>query len=214
MQRRWSGTLAVVILAALLYRGAYHEQYGQVQSVAFWTLGGRIDQFVLGMLAYRMRSAIQSRHAFAASVFVAFALFWWHFDQLGGFYRSPRYPSTGKIWIYLPAIEGLAYAALIAWYDTSFKHSTGPTSRFLAMIGTVSYSIYLLHFFIVFRLSNWLASHVALGNLHVAIASSIPAFLVMVPIAWASYRWIETPFLRLRSDYVVGVIPPAATSSN
>lgn len=98
----------------------------------------------------------------------------------------------------MPTIEGSAYASLIAWYDTSFKHSTGIISRFIALIGIYSYSIYLLHFFVVLKMANAVNDHVVeLTNIHLTILFSILCFLLMVPIVFISYRFIESPFLAL-----------------
>ena len=103
----------------------------------------------------------------------------------------------------MPTMEGLAYGLLIAWYDNSFRHSTGGFSRFVARIGTYSYSIYLLHFFVVFEVAEAVHRHVIdLSNLHLALLFALLCFPVMVPIGYLSYRFIETPFLRFRTRYL------------
>ena len=113
----------------------------------------------------------------------------------------------------MPTIEGLVYALVIAWYDNSFEHSAGRVSHFIAIIGTYSYSIYLLHFFIVFRLSNVINKHIVdLSNIHVAMLFSIFCFLLMVPIGYISYRFIESPFLRFRTIYIVADKPDISPS--
>ena len=117
---------------------------------SYWTIIGRVDQFILGIMAFQFRKVICRRHFIAILVLFLFALFYRYFDSLGGFYMNPSYPSPSPIWIYMPFIEGLAYAMLIGWYDNSFSHSTGKLSRFIALIGTASYSIYLIHFFYCF----------------------------------------------------------------
>jgi peptidoglycan/LPS O-acetylase OafA/YrhL len=103
----------------------------------------------------------------------------------------------------MPTIEGIAYAIAITWYDNSFKHSTGKVSLFIAYIGTYSYSIYLLHFFVVFRFSNIINRNIVhLSNIYLTIIFSILCFFLMIPIGYTSYRFIELPFLKFRTRYI------------
>jgi hypothetical protein len=72
--------------------GAYVKA-GEVQSLAYWTIIGRIDQFALGMLAFQLRSYATKRHGFVAFYLTSFLLFYWYFDAQGGFMAAPSYPS-------------------------------------------------------------------------------------------------------------------------
>lgn len=109
----------------------------------------------------------------------------------------------------MPAIEGLCYSLLIAWYDTSFTPSTKGLSGWIGHIGAYSYSIYLLHFFVVFRMGRFIERHImAVDDYYVALAWSALGFALMLPVGWASFRFIERPFLRLRKRYTV--VAPAA----
>lgn len=138
--------LALIVLAILI-RLALYAWKGEIQSLGYWTIIGRVDQFALGMIAYRLRSIIAHRHTIAIGVATAFSLFYWYFDSSGGFYQSPAYPSPRAIWIFLPTIEAVAYGTFICWYDTSFTFPPHPVSRFIGQMGEFSYSIYLFHFF-------------------------------------------------------------------
>lgn len=201
---KWRYSLLLVLGLPLVMRFFLWQEIGQIQSLSYWTIIGRIDQFLLGILAFKFRKNVANKHTIVILVLFIFACFYWYFDSIRGFYKSPSYPSPSSIWIYMPTIEGFAYALLIAWYDNSFKHSTGKISRFVALIGTYSYSIYLLHFFIVFRMANAINSHIVeLSNIHIAMLFSFLCFLVMVPIGHISYNLIEKPFLRFRTKYIV-----------
>lgn len=204
LTRKWRYSLLVVLAAAVLLRTLLYLEIGQIQKLSYWTIVGRIDQFMLGILAFQVRKVVAHKHFLVLGALVLFASFYWYFDAQGGFFKSPSYPSPSTIWIYLPTLEGLAYGLLIAWYDNSFSHSTGRVSRFVAMVGTYSYSIYLLHIFFVFEVANFINRHVMdLSNIHVALAFSVVCFLLMVPIGYLSYRFIETPFLKFRTRYIV-----------
>jgi len=201
---KWRYSLLLVILIALIIRTILYHQLGQIQVLSYWTIIGRIDQFVFGILAFQFRKYIYKKHFLMLCSFILFAIFYWYFDSQGGFYKSPSYPSPSPIWIYMPTVEGLFYAILIAWYDNSFKHSTGRVSRFIALIGTYSYSIYLLHFFIVFRISHAIDIYIVnLSNIYLSILFSLFSFLLMVPIGYISYKFIELPFLKFRTIYII-----------
>ena len=193
--------LAIICLAIFARIGFYHWR-GEAQTVAYWTIGGRIDQFMLGMLAFHYRTVFQGRHAFAVFNLIAFAGFYTIFNMMGGFYQTISYPSPSVIWITLTTVEGLAFAMAIAWYDCSFNHSSGPLSKFLGRLGEYSYSIYLLHFFIVFRASNFIHTQIMdLSNFYIACLWSLPCFILMVAPGYLSFRFIEAPFLKFRKKY-------------
>lgn len=204
-QARWKYALVVALACAVLLRVLIHQEIGQVQSLSYYTIIGRIDQFLLGMLAFEFSKYLRGRHAFICCAVMLFAVFYWYFDKLGGYYTNGGYPSATPIWIYMPTIEGLVYASIIGWYDTSFKHSTGAISKWVASIGTYSYSIYLLHFFVVWEVANVINWYVCdLSNINTAILFANMSFLLMVPLGYAGYRVIETPALAYRTRYIRG----------
>lgn len=203
LSRKSKYSLIIILYAAILIRALLHIELGQIQTLAYWTIVGRIDQFLLGIIAYQFRHLITKRHVFVIFSLFLFAVFYWYFDSQGGFFESPSYPSPSMIWILMPAVEGFAYALAISWYDNSFSHSNGKISRFVAMIGSYSYSIYLTHYFIVFNLSGLINKYlVSLSNIYVAILFSFISFFVMIPIGYLSYRFVESPFLKFRIRYI------------
>ena len=196
--------LFLILGVALCARLMMYQKIGQIHTLSYWTIVGRIDQFLLGIAAYYFREHIRGRHLLALLVFMGFAAFYRYFDLQGGFMENPSYPSPSSLWIYLPTMEGLAYAFLIAWYDQSFRHSSGPISRFVAAIGTYSYSIYLLHFFVVFKLAHAINDHlIVIDNFYRAWWVSTLSFCVMIPLGYISYRFFESWFLRYRTRYLV-----------
>ena len=194
-----------IVAGAVAVRTLLHSQVGEIQSLAYWTLLGRIDQFALGMVAYHLRFLTSRRHGLALAVFAAFSLVYWSFDAQGGFYLNPSYPSPSRWWIVLPTIEGAAFGFAIAWYDSSFVLPTTGFSRLLGRIGDYSYSMYLLHFFFVFGAARFVNENLAdLSNFYVACAWALVAFLCMLPLCHLSFSVLEAPFLRLRKPYIAG----------
>lgn len=205
MLRRSILWLVGVLLVALCMRGLIHHQYGEVQSFAYFTLFGRIDQFVLGMMAWPLRRYFAEQHLLAIVTAIAFTLFYWYFDTIGGFRQNPSYPSPDMLWIVLPTIEGVAYAILVAWYDNSFVPSARGVSGFVGRIGEYSYSIYLLHVFFTLGIIAFLQeSGAPIQNFYICLAWSLFFFLLMMIPGYMSYRFIESPFLRLRKPYLTG----------
>jgi peptidoglycan/LPS O-acetylase OafA/YrhL len=202
-----------VILAAIALRSLIYHESGQIQSLAYWTIIGRVDQFALGMLVFQFRTYFAHRHVVAVSTMIGFCAFYWFLDLRGGPFEVPE-----PVWIFLPTVEGAAYAIGIAWYDSSFSHSTTGISRAIGRIGEYSYSIYLLHVFVVFKVARFLHEQVLVSNFYVACVLSFASFVLILPIAYLSFRFIEAPFLKLRRPYVItknkiqGTQPPPAQS--
>lgn len=201
--RRSSWGLLGLLMVPLGWRCGYYLLNGEVHSLAYWTIFGRLDQFILGILLFKHRELMRGRNLVAAGVALAFLAFWYLFDAAGGFFMNPSYPSPSPVWVVLTLVEGLAYATLIAWYDCSFTYSDSRRSRFIALIGTYSYSLYLLHFFFVFQMPVLINQYVVvLSNRYLLLAFAVPCFLALVPLSWLSYRYIEAPCLRYRVRYV------------
>lgn len=193
-----------IVGAALLLRSMIWANTGSVQMPAYWTIFGGIDQFVLGMFAFKSRRLVAGKHARAIVLGVAVLAYVAYFDRLGGFYSNIAYPSPHPIWIVHPTMLGIAFAYLIAWYDLSFMEMKSRFSRGVAMIGACSYSIYLLHFFVVSNMADWInANVIRLDTFPLALAAAAVSFVAFVPVAYASYRIIELPPLRYRRNYRV-----------
>lgn len=208
--RRSPAWLLAVLAAALALRSVLYLKDGSIQWLAYWTLVGRIDQFILGILACHYRSFFKGRWRFGIGATVAFCAFYWLFDRAGGFYNLGEYPSASAIWIVMPTIEGLAFAIMIVVYDTNARPS-GWLSFAAGKIGEYSYSINLLHFFFVLYFQRLIAWYfVEAPNFYVAMVLSFLAFLALVPICAASYYLIELPCARWRVPYLENIATPRA----
>lgn len=203
--RRSAWWLVVTLIGAIALRTLYHHQNGQVQQLSYLTLFGRIDQFLLGIIAYQWRSFIRTHRPLI--ILTAFTFIWFYswFDAVGGFYNYPTYPSSSAIWILIPTIEGLSFATLITWYDGQ-KTRSGPAilSQAIAHAGKLSYSMYLLHFFVVFWAADNVHRHLLpLDNIYVALTAALCCYIMLLPLFHLSYTLIEKPFLKFRKPYLV-----------
>ncbi|MDH2345077.1 acyltransferase [Bradyrhizobium sp. SSUT77] len=200
--RRSPAYVPLIIFIAIAIRAAVLWRTGETELLASYTIFGRIDQFVLGMAAFNLRDLIKGQHVAMFAAVAAYSLFYHAFNAAGGFYLMTSYPSPSPIWIVMPTVDGLFFCLLIAYYDSTFKFRDVGVSGLLAKIGTCSYSIYLLHFFVVIGMHTMMAHVVPLTNFYVATAAATLAFCAFAPIAWISYRYYETFFLRFRRGYI------------
>ena len=210
LERRRPLAMAGIILLALALRfGMAALPLGdQMRDFSYWTIIGRIDQFVIGMLlAYYGRRLAQSHLLALAAGLGVLALYRW-FAGIGGYYGNETYPD---IWVWLLTAEGLCYGIVIAWYDAHCRFGNTGVSGVLAKVGAASYSIYLLHFFVVFEAARQIDRHIwTLDTFYAALIAGTICFALVAMGAWIVYRYYESWFLRFRVPYLLG---PAATGS-
>jgi peptidoglycan/LPS O-acetylase OafA/YrhL len=204
MDRTHKLMLPLMILVMVALRLFILLSYGEVQNLAYHSLLGRMDQFVLGIMAFHYRSLIAKKHVLAAVVFMLLACFYYFFDRAGGFYGLPYFPSPSIVWVFIPTIEAVAYGFLIAWYAESFEFKPNRFLWIVAKAGTYSYSIYLLHFFFFHKMSRAaIKLNLPMENIYIGLLVSTCFFICMIPIGHLSYKFIEEPFLKFRKKYIL-----------
>lgn len=208
----WAGrkskwALPACLGAAILFRVFLYLHFREIKILAYATIIGRLDQFLLGIMAFQSRHLFTHRHRIAAIGVLLFAAFYWWFDKRGGYYNlSVQSPSLKSLWIILPTIEGAIYGMLIAYYESSFSLSNTGFSRILGRIGNFSYSIYLLHFFFVSQAAAFVHTRIMdISNFYVASLWALVCFALMIPIGLISFNFIERPFLKFRRKYGVAI---------
>jgi peptidoglycan/LPS O-acetylase OafA/YrhL len=95
-----------------------------------------------------------------------------------------------------PAVAMGATACLVATLGLGATWLENPIGRFLVWLGKVSFGLYVFHVFAL-GLSSQLDVHGILG----VILRTTVAFVVTVLLAAISYRWLEAPFLKLKSRF-------------
>lgn len=203
--RRSPWLLIVSLMLNLLLRIYFYIDTGEIQRLSYLTLIGRLDQFILGILAWHWRIKYAKKSYIVIFIIIFFMLLHAWFDQKGGFYGMPSYPSPSSIWIYIPTLEGFSFGLLIGWYDQFSLKINFPKkiNYYLCLIGSLSYSMYLLHFFVVFTLADFIQSNFGiLKNFYITLIISIICFIALLPFCWLSNKYIERPFLRYRKPYI------------
>jgi peptidoglycan/LPS O-acetylase OafA/YrhL len=203
--------LIAVVAGALLLRFDWWRTYGEAQHIAFWTIAGRIDQFVIGMLFALVPIERKLLRIVAGVSLAGFLLLWNEFDRAGGFYHFNGTPSHSPLWIVIPTVEAITYGSLIAFYDGSSWRLPAFIGRPLAKVGEWSYSIYLLHFFPIILMRNVFWGRVgSADNFYLALIAATLAFIAFLPVAGLSYTYFEKRFLAYRRHYLREPVEEAA----
>lgn len=199
-RRRPASALAIVGLAAAA-RWAVFAIGADLQFFAYYSLLGRIDQFVFGIFAWRLAQGRAVPLRLFVLGFGGFLVALHGFNLAGGLAGT----ATSPLWIWWPSVEGLGYALLIAWYDGGRWSLPRP----FAFVGKVSYSMYILHFLFVGRLADFAFHQLGARGFYPMLLLAIPAFALLLPIAWLGWRCIEMPVMKLRRPYLVAPAPLA-----
>ena len=179
--------------------GVYELLGSSVRRVAYMTMVGRIDQFLVGMTFAHYAGAMARQHIIALVVAALWMAFWSYFYSGGGFERNEQL----WLWVFIPSFEALAYGTLIAYYDQTFRPSPAGISGALAKVGEWSFSIYLLHQFFIGYMIDWIEGYlIRLDNIYLLLLASIPCFAITCMVAWLVYEQFEKRFLSHRKNYL------------
>jgi len=186
---------ALRVLAVLTVPGI------NLNAVTYSSIVGRIDQFIIGMIAaviftkYKDQLGRVLYVAVAAGGVVAML---WGFNQIHG-YAEPT--AFRAIWV---DIEGLGWAVLIVTYVATVRFSRGRLSVALAWLGARSYSMYLLHMPLVYLVAQrgWQLHITGMPPVDGLLTCLLLVFPVVVALSSLTYSSIELPFLSLRRRYV------------
>ncbi|WP_316189886.1 acyltransferase [Bradyrhizobium sp. SZCCHNS1054] len=191
----------VIILAIVLRYLTVLADGANPKDIAYWTVVGRIDQFCIGMILARLyaRSNLSNLkfYWFLLATFVVVATLW-IFNHLGGM-------PLVKLWkIWWPTVEGLMWAVFIVTYLSVGHRFPAMLMMVFTKVGEVSYSVYLVHFAVIFAAIRKSAYIRLTGNGY--YDAILTALLVVAPlsilIGWLAYHTVELPFLRLRPKYL------------
>ncbi len=201
LAKGWTRQVAGFIAVLLLLRLAVVIAGGNAREVSYMQIIGRLDQFLLGMwAAWRWRERPPSPRGgaiLAALALLAAILGLWALNASGG------WPTTHGWKILMPTVEGAVWAAFVLGYVAWANDARRWWSRAVAWIGEISYSIYLLHFVVIWSLLR--SGLVPVWSGRFVVDALLNTLLLALPITLAvsalSYRFVERPFLSLRGTY-------------
>ena len=207
--------LVAALLFVLGFRFVLFINRGVIQDLSYWTMFGRLDQFLAGMIAgviLRQTMPLSDRArmwATTCGVFAALTIlcyFWWFNVKFGGYLGDFGQPWSGKhrIWVFMPALEGVCYATVIFGYITTHVHFQNVIARWagrvLAYLGKISYSIYINQFLVLIFITHlpfhW--SPPATWN-QGALKTTFIIFPILILCSTVTYYIIEEPFMSIRA---------------
>lgn len=216
-QRHRLWPLAGLLALSLATRTGVWAADFDVRAYSYFTIGGCLDMFVLGMAWHEFAKldAVRQRGWTLLAVSLGGLVGFWHmFNLAGGWYGTGPGSGADWLWIVIPTVEGLGFGAAIVGYERARFEMPALLDRALAHVGEVSYSIYLLHFIAFTPLAKaCLSIGLPTNEFGVAAVMAVVTFPVMVLLAKASYHLLERPFLRLRMGYGAGGKPVRAGSA-
>ena len=175
------------------------------------SLLGRLDQFMLGMLAAVLYRRMVPGIALAAAGMVvalcALAMLLWHYNAIELMGSEPVTLSADdrRYRLFLPTIEGAIWTMILVSYLRLGSLLPGMVSNGLSWIGIRSYSMYLLNIcavaFCLYR--GW---YIASEDWLTAALSMLPvAAVVLIAISSVTFAMIEQPFMQLRRRYIIAM---------
>jgi len=112
--RRSTSSLYWILCANILCRVVLWAWAGEIQRLAYLTLAGRLDQFLLGVQATRWRITGGAGSAVAALALITVSVAFYCLEACGVFYNCPSFPSPRVFWVFLPTLEALCYSLIIS----------------------------------------------------------------------------------------------------
>ena len=215
VRRYGSGYLWGLLGLTFVLRALVFAASGEVRYIAYETLFGRLDQFVVGMLLGRMwvgkdqtqnqgQQDSQSLNAWwllPAAILVLAVL---HVFSLNVGFAELKSP----VWVVWPLIEGAVWGVFV-WVYLKARWP-GPMAlkanidKALASLGAVSFSTYVFHNLVLAAYNNFA------GNVHFTglarFDTILTGLLVVLPLVLLmsalTYKLIEKPFLSMRRGYL------------
>ncbi len=149
--------LLQVVVLCLLVLGCVQMATGGTRDVVYATILGRLNQAVIGMMMGfsfdRLRKYASNPLVLLAALgSISFALLWLH--AKGGV------PGTGNnvIWVFWLSFEALLWGAVICSYQACRIKIPDAISKAVAYLGSISYSLYVVHYFVACTLCTSFAN--------------------------------------------------------
>jgi peptidoglycan/LPS O-acetylase OafA/YrhL len=201
-ERRGVSFAVMLIAAFTVMRLMTFLLTGTLRDTTYFSIIGRMDQFMVGLLAGAAYNRFRSVRTHTPILFVAaLALALGYVTVLN---KNGGWAVDGMFWIVWPWWEGLVCAALLLTYLSFSAFVPSIVSRLLTAMGTVSYSTYLLHFPILVALIH--AKLVIRFPERTFDPALLNTVILLVPLTYAvstiTYLGIERPFFQFRRKYV------------
>ncbi len=196
------GFLWRLILILLAARWGAYIASERPTLMIYSTAIGRLDQFLIGMIAATLAPKLAGRGRGAAFALVAGAavalVLALALQAKHASYLAP--PGRNPIWILWPTIEATLWSALILGYVAWRPRWPAGLGPALATAGSWSFSLYMWHALVIVLAQASLPSPVGASAAWIATHAALTAAATLA-FAALSFRTIEKPFLDMRRSY-------------
>ena len=205
----WGVLGLLFVLRALVFAAS-----GEVRYIAYETLFGRLDQFVVGMLLGRMWVAkaqsaqtlktVRSIHVLWLVPAALLVLAVLHAFSLKVGYTELKSP----LWVVWPLVEGAVWGAFVWAYLLVRWPGPEPLKAIidkgLALLGAVSFSTYVFHNLVLAAYNNYagIVHFTGLERFDIILTGVLVVLPLVLLMSAISYALIEKPFLSLRNNYL------------
>ncbi len=187
--------MAVALLAiANLSRIFLAAMGASVQAMEFNTIS-RLDPIALGTLLALMETRLPRILRRTRYAFVVLGLATWLAASL--FSGSGMVGHSVNAWSLVAARPAIALASIVILVGVLGSNQKFFANKKLIYLGKISYGLYVIHEF-----GRFLAAYLIHARTPITIASQgAVALCFTLILAVISYRWLETPFLRLKDRF-------------
>lgn len=205
VHRRGPLFLLGMVGIAILLRYFSQTQGGSIRDLSYFTIVGRIDQFLFGMMAgIYFRKSFQPGKRWDVIFFVgliAVCLAAFVFNRAGG------WPVSTPWKLIVPTIEAGLWTLVILGYFSFARFLPASLSKWITMLGTISYSLYLLHPVVIDTATrqHWFSAFTPGRAVLIGMGVLVP---LLIAFSALTYFFIEKPFLEMRGTYKKA-LPPA-----
>lgn len=202
---RWT----IVFVSSLLALRALVFCIGNdLYDMIYWTVLGRLSQFLVGMLAARAYRRWGSHPAlFPLAIGLVLALH--DFAHRHGSILAPGGPAWSAT---IDICQGLVWAFTLVAYIPLAERLPRVLTTPLRLLGTISYSFYLLHYGLLVALQrrHWFHQFVPDPHQNSLIVFAVMELPLLLLACILTYRVIERPFLAMRVRYLSARVPETA----
>ncbi len=187
----------------------WSSESAQLKNLTYWSILGRLDQFVIGMLAgcvYSGRSKLTLpnwlRHWSTGTLMFSVPLGCVYlFHRRGGYWHLK---DSASLWICWPDLEALAWAVFVIAYVKCELDWPEKVSRLFAWLGMLSFSIYVNHWLFVhdFPAYRYLPQLTKSLTINAAVTFTFVLLPILAAFSWLTYQIIERPFIEMRRSYL------------
>jgi len=190
-QMAWAAVLILVAANALRIRLAVSGASLQAMEYNTFT---RLDPIALGVLVALLTAKLPRWTSTQRAALLLGGIVSWIAASAFNGWHDAENPEVWRMAVTHPLIALGSTAILVSFMGWELRLLR---NRALIYLGKISYGLYVLHEFGRFVSSRFIHPSTMAGLL----AQMALSFTVTVLLAAASYRWLETPFLRLKERF-------------